>query len=63
MDDLLYCSGIDNQATGSILSVRSFRRDFGYYFDGDPVLPAKWQAAFNTVRLPRLLPPQFELKR
>jgi len=34
-----------------MLSVRSFRRDFGYYYNGEPVLPASWQSAFNTVSL------------
>lgn len=32
-----------------MLSVASFRRDFGYMYDGAAVLPADWQAAFNTV--------------
>lgn len=32
-----------------MLAVRSFRRDFGYYFEGEPVLPASWQSAFNAI--------------
>lgn|SRR5687767_9690421 len=32
-----------------MLAVRSFRRDFGYYFEGEPVLPAAWQSAFNAI--------------
>ncbi|UNI23261.1 hypothetical protein JDV02_009093 [Purpureocillium takamizusanense] len=41
--------GFDAQVNGGMLSVRSFRRDFGYYYNGEPVLPASWQSAFNTV--------------
>jgi MFS family permease len=32
-----------------MLAVKSFRRDFGYYFEGEPVLPASWQSAFNAI--------------
>lgn len=32
-----------------MISVPSFRRDFGYTFEGQPVLPASWQTAFNVV--------------
>jgi MFS family permease len=32
-----------------MISVPSFRRDFGFIKDGQYVLPAKWQAAFNNV--------------
>jgi MFS family permease len=32
-----------------MISVPSFRRDFGYVFDDQAVLPAKWQAAFNNI--------------
>ncbi|KND91006.1 General alpha-glucoside permease [Tolypocladium ophioglossoides CBS 100239] len=41
--------GFDAQVNGGMLSVRAFRRDFGYMYGGEPVLPADWQAAFNTV--------------
>ncbi|KAH6608913.1 maltose permease [Trichoderma cornu-damae] len=41
--------GFDAQVNGGMLSVRSFRRDFGYLYDGEYVLPADWQSAFNTV--------------
>ena len=40
--------GFDAQINGAVLSVASFRRDFGYIYNGDPVLPADWQVAFNT---------------
>jgi sugar porter (SP) family MFS transporter len=32
-----------------MLSVEAFRRDFGYIYQGEPVLPADWQSAFNTI--------------
>jgi MFS family permease len=32
-----------------MISVPAFRRDFGYIFEGEPVLPASWQTAFNMV--------------
>ncbi|KAH7121296.1 maltose permease [Dendryphion nanum] len=41
--------GFDAQVNGAMIAVPSFRRDFGYVFQGEPVLPADWQTAFNTV--------------
>ncbi|KAM0258478.1 hypothetical protein ACHAQJ_003817 [Trichoderma viride] len=41
--------GFDAQVNGGVLAIGSFRRDFGYYYQGNPVLPADWQSAFNTV--------------
>ncbi|RYP42129.1 hypothetical protein DL767_000494 [Monosporascus sp. MG133] len=41
--------GFDAQINGAVLSIPSFRRDYGYIFEGEPVLPADWQIAFNTV--------------
>ena len=32
-----------------MISVPSFRRDFGYVSDGQYILPAQWQAAFNNI--------------
>jgi len=32
-----------------MISVAAFRRDFGYVFEGEAVLPAGWQTAFNMV--------------
>ncbi|KOS18026.1 General alpha-glucoside permease [Escovopsis weberi] len=43
--------GFDAQVNGGMLSVESFRRDFGYTFHGRPVLPASWQSAFNNPAL------------
>ncbi|KAL4886497.1 maltose permease [Aspergillus karnatakaensis] len=41
--------GFDSQINGAVLSVESFRRAFGYVQDGEAILPANWQSAFNTV--------------
>ncbi|EHK39945.1 hypothetical protein TRIATDRAFT_42157 [Trichoderma atroviride IMI 206040] len=41
--------GFDAQVNGGMLSVQSFRRDFGYIYQGKAVLPADWLSAFNTV--------------
>lgn len=35
-----------------MISVASFRRDYGYIYKGEPVLPDAWQAAFNTIIAP-----------
>ncbi|WWD01376.1 hypothetical protein V866_008319 [Kwoniella sp. B9012] len=32
-----------------LLSTPSFRRDFGYFYKNDYVVPARWQSAFNSV--------------
>lgn len=37
----------ENQASGNILGIPEFRKDFGSYFDGNYVLSAKWQSAFS----------------
>ncbi|KAJ9150389.1 Maltose permease [Pleurostoma richardsiae] len=41
--------GFDAQINGAMIAVASFRRDFGYIFEGEPVLPASWQTAFNVI--------------
>lgn len=41
--------GYDSQVGGGLLSVPSFRRDFGHEANGAYVLPAQWQSAFNSV--------------
>ncbi|KAF2016312.1 general substrate transporter [Aaosphaeria arxii CBS 175.79] len=41
--------GFDAQVNGAMISVPAFRRDFGYIFEGQPVLPAVWQTSFNVV--------------
>ncbi|KAL3474115.1 maltose permease [Aspergillus californicus] len=40
--------GFDAQINGAMISVPSFRRDFGYVLDDEPILPANWQSAFNV---------------
>ncbi|EXJ75325.1 uncharacterized protein A1O5_02021 [Cladophialophora psammophila CBS 110553] len=37
------------QAAGSVLGIPEFRKDFGSYFEGNYVLPAEWQSAFNAA--------------
>ncbi|CUM55900.1 uncharacterized protein AC631_05200 [Debaryomyces fabryi] len=39
--------GYENQAGGMVVSIPTFRRDFGYYFEGDYVLDGKWQSAIS----------------
>ncbi|KAH6665860.1 maltose permease [Plectosphaerella plurivora] len=41
--------GFDAQINGAMVSVAPFRRDFGYELDGEAILPADWQSAFNSV--------------
>ncbi|KAH9917803.1 maltose permease [Fomitopsis serialis] len=43
--------GYDSQVGGGLLSVPSFRRDFGFYSGGagEYILAAQWQSAFNSV--------------
>lgn len=37
----------ENQASGNILGIPEFRKDFGTLFEGNYVLAAKWQSAFS----------------
>ena len=37
----------ENQASGNILAIPEFRKDFGSAYDGSYVLSAKWQSAFS----------------
>ncbi|KAH8822024.1 putative maltose permease [Xylogone sp. PMI_703] len=41
----------DNQASGIVFGIPQFRKDFGYYFNGNYVLDAKWQSAFSGTPL------------
>nr|XP_036579902.1 maltose permease [Colletotrichum truncatum]KAF6787658.1 maltose permease [Colletotrichum truncatum] len=41
--------GFDAQINGAMIAVDAFRRDFGYVLDGEAILPASWQSAFNLV--------------
>jgi sugar porter (SP) family MFS transporter len=49
LDLTLSFRGFDAQVNGAMISVASFRRDFGYVLDGEAILPASWQTAFNVV--------------
>lgn len=44
---VLVISSFDNQAGGIVLGIPQFRKDFGYAFEGNYVLPAKWQSAYS----------------
>jgi SP family general alpha glucoside:H+ symporter-like MFS transporter len=35
------------QASGIVIGIPQFRKDFGTYYNGNYVLPAKWQSAFS----------------
>ncbi|KAL2819449.1 general substrate transporter [Aspergillus granulosus] len=37
----------DVQAAGAVVGIPEFRKDFGYEYEGDYVLPARWQSAFG----------------
>ncbi|KAJ9608013.1 hypothetical protein H2200_008092 [Cladophialophora chaetospira] len=37
----------EDQASYAILGIPEFRKDFGYLYNGDYVLPASWQSAFQ----------------
>ena len=37
----------DVQASGSVVGIPEFRKDFGYRFNDEYVLPASWQSAFG----------------
>lgn len=37
----------DLQAAGSVIGIPQFRKDFGFKFGDDYVIPAEWQSAFS----------------
>ena len=39
----------NRQISGGLLSSPEFRKDFGHIYHGSPVLPARWQSAFNSA--------------
>lgn len=43
---IMLCS-FENQAAGNIIGIPEFRKDFGSPYNGDYVLAAKWQSAFQ----------------
>ncbi|OLN81363.1 Alpha-glucosides permease MPH3-like protein 4 [Colletotrichum chlorophyti] len=44
---VLVLTSFDNQAGGTVIGIPKFRKDFGSEFNGDYVLPAKWQSAYS----------------
>jgi MFS transporter, SP family, general alpha glucoside:H+ symporter len=44
---LLIITSFDNQVGGIVIGIPQFRKDFGSYYDGNYVLPAKWQSAYS----------------
>jgi len=44
---LLVLNSFENQAGGTALGIPQFRKDFGYKFGDEYVLPANWQGAFS----------------
>lgn len=65
----------ENQAAGIVVGIPQFRKDFGTYYEGNYVLSAEWQAAFQGAPgascvypplfqiLRLLLPPHIELTK
>lgn len=45
----LFFRGFDAQVNGAMIGVPQFRKVFGYMYEGEPVLPADWQSAFNSI--------------
>lgn len=41
--------GFDAQVNGAMVSVPSFRRTFGYDYQGQAVIPASWLSGFNSI--------------
>jgi MFS transporter, SP family, general alpha glucoside:H+ symporter len=39
--------GFDNSASGQVLSIPQFRKNFGYLYEGEYLLDAKWQSAIS----------------
>ena len=37
----------EGQASGVVVGIPTFRKDFGFLYKGNYVLPAKWQSAFS----------------
>lgn len=44
---VLMATSFDNNASSNILGIPQFRKDFGHFYQGDYVLPAKWQSAYS----------------
>lgn len=44
---LVLIVSFENQASGNVLGIPEFRKDFGTKYEDNYVLSAKWQAAFS----------------
>lgn len=44
---VLIITSFDNQVGGVVIGIPEFRKDFGSAFEGNYVLPAKWQSAYS----------------
>lgn len=44
---VLVLTSFDNQAGSIALGIPEFRKDFGFSYKGDYVLPAQWQSAYS----------------
>ncbi|KFY85073.1 hypothetical protein V500_08729 [Pseudogymnoascus sp. VKM F-4518 (FW-2643)] len=44
---MLVLNSFENQAGGSVLGIPKFRKDFGYKYKDEYVLPVEWQSAFS----------------
>ncbi|CAK7205136.1 hypothetical protein SEUCBS139899_007901 [Sporothrix eucalyptigena] len=43
--------GYDGLCSGIVISLPQFREDYGTYYEGEYVIPAKWQLAFTAASL------------
>jgi MFS transporter, SP family, general alpha glucoside:H+ symporter len=44
---VLVITSFDNQVGGVVIGIPEFRKDYGSAFEGNYVLPAKWQSAYS----------------
>lgn len=44
---IIMCCSFDNNAGSIVFGIPMFRKDFGYAFEGDYILPPDWQSAFS----------------
>lgn len=51
----------ENQASGNILGIPQFRKDFGQEHDGEYVLQANWQSAFTAAPIGSYVPVSHDL--
>ena len=49
------CVSFENQASGTVMGIPEFRKDFGFYYNGDYVLSTQWQGAFSGAPVASLV--------